>query len=331
MRPWWFAAAALLLALPAWSKEDTALPYGYVRLGAATDVTSSTRPGTVLMGGNHDVAAAFQWLCERSGGGDFLVIRVEGTDAYNPYVARLCPRNNSVATLIVPDRAAAFHPDVAAIIGQAEALWIASGDQAEYLDRWTGTPIQQALRAAIERGVPVGGTSAGLDVLMPFIYSTESYKGVTSTEALADPYHERITLQRDFVSIPWLARSLGDGHFRQRDRMGRALALLCRIAVEGWATRPRAIAVDEDTAMLIDERGRASVVGVGSAYLLAATGPPEVCARAMPVTYRNIHVYRIDAAGTFDLSSWRGKGGTSYHVSAQAGILRSTQPDGRAY
>src|SRR5512144_999849 len=43
-RPWCYAAAALLLALPAWSKEDTALPYGYVRLGAAADVTSSTRP-----------------------------------------------------------------------------------------------------------------------------------------------------------------------------------------------------------------------------------------------------------------------------------------------
>jgi hypothetical protein len=36
------------------------------------------------MGGGTDVDAAFQWMCQRSGGGDFLVIRATGTDAYNP-------------------------------------------------------------------------------------------------------------------------------------------------------------------------------------------------------------------------------------------------------
>src|ERR1051326_8459304 len=43
-------------------------------------------PGLVLMGGGTDVDAAFQWMCERAGGGDFVVIRTTGTDAYNPYI-----------------------------------------------------------------------------------------------------------------------------------------------------------------------------------------------------------------------------------------------------
>ena len=41
-------------------------------------------PGLVIMGGGTDVDAAFQWMCERAGGGDFVVIRTTGTDAYNP-------------------------------------------------------------------------------------------------------------------------------------------------------------------------------------------------------------------------------------------------------
>jgi hypothetical protein len=63
----------------------------YFRVGNASDAVTTTRPGTVLMGGSTDVDAAFAWLCERGGQGDFLVVRASGTDAYNPYVQELCP------------------------------------------------------------------------------------------------------------------------------------------------------------------------------------------------------------------------------------------------
>src|SRR5215470_8612108 len=58
--------------------------YSYCRVGIASDVATSTTAGTVLMDGGTGVDAAFQWTCERSGNGDFLVIRATGTDAYNP-------------------------------------------------------------------------------------------------------------------------------------------------------------------------------------------------------------------------------------------------------
>lgn len=41
------------------------------------------------MGGGTDVDAAFKWMIERSGGGNFVVIRTAGTDAYNPYIYNL--------------------------------------------------------------------------------------------------------------------------------------------------------------------------------------------------------------------------------------------------
>jgi hypothetical protein len=45
-----------------------------------------TGPGSVLMGGGTDVDAAFQWQIDHAGGGDFLVLRESGTDAYNDYI-----------------------------------------------------------------------------------------------------------------------------------------------------------------------------------------------------------------------------------------------------
>ena len=89
--------SVLLLASPAAAAKRPKLPYDYARVGSTADVHTLTIPGTVMMGGNTDVDAAFQWMCALAGNGDFLVIRATGTDAYNPYIQSLpgclLPRN----------------------------------------------------------------------------------------------------------------------------------------------------------------------------------------------------------------------------------------------
>lgn len=323
--------ATLLATTSAQAAKPSKIPYEYHRVGAASDVVRATTPGTVLMGGSTDVDAAFVWLCSLADGGDLLVIRATGTDAYNSYIQALCPTIHSVATLIIPDVTAATHPDVAAILAKAEAIWIAGGDQSDYILQWTGTPVQEVLQARIDQGVPVGGTSAGLNVLTSFVYSAESSQGITSDKALRDPYNRMVTLARDFVSVPVLANTLGDPHFLERDRMGRDLAFLCRVYNNGWALRPRGIEVDEQTALLIEGDASAYVVGAGFVHFLQTPGAPEVCAPRTPLTYRNVDVYRIDATGALDLSTWQGSGGTAYQVSANEGVLSSTQPNGSIY
>jgi cyanophycinase len=317
----------MLLSLPAFGAKQ----YSYFRVGNANDITTSTTPGTVLMGGGTDVDAAFQWMCQRSGNGDFLVIRATGTDAYNPYIQQLCPNENSVATLIIPNRTAASDPFVISTIQSAEAIWIAGGDQSNYINFWQGAPVEQALNGLIARGVPIGGTSAGMNVLSEFIYSALLSQGVTSSEALANPFNKYITLARDFVNLSNLQGTIDDPHFVTRDRMGRDLAFMCRIYTNGWSSAPRDITVDEKTALLIDGRGNGSVVGTSTVYFLQAPGAPQVCQPATPLTYQNIAVYRIKAGGTFNLSTWNGTGGTAYTVSANAGVLSSTQPNGSIY
>jgi len=319
----------LLLALA--TPSFAAKKYSYFRVGNANDVTTTTTPGTVLMGGGTDVDAAFQWMCQLSGNGDFLVIRATGTDAYNPYIQQLCPGENSVATLIVPNAAAAADPFVVSTIQNAEALWIAGGDQSDYINFWKGSPLNDAVSALIARGAPIGGTSAGMNVLTQFIYSALGSQGAVSSQSLADPFNRYITLDRDFANVANLQGIIGDPHFVTRDRMGRDLAFMCRIYTNGWSNAPRDIAIDEQTALLIDATGHGTIVGSSTAYFMQAPGAPAVCAPKTPLTYTNIAVYRINASGTFNLATWTGTGGTAYTVSANAGVLSSTQAGGSAY
>ncbi len=288
-------------------------------------------PGLVLMGGGTDVDAAFQWMCQRAGGGDFLVIRTSGTDAYNPYIQQLCPQMDSVETIIIGNTNGANAPYVSDQIRNAEALWIAGGDQSTYVALWRGTAVDSGVNFLLNSKLaPVGGTSAGLAVLSQFIYTGER-GSVTSTQALADPFHRYVTLDRDLFQSSLGANKLYDSHFVTRDRLGRSLVFLARIVNNGWATQPRGIGVDEETALLVMPNGATSMVGNGAAYFLQAPGPAQVIASGVPLTYLNIGVYKVPQGGTFNFSTWTGTGGVAYTLNVNNGVVTSTQPGGNIY
>ena len=128
---------------------------------------------------------AFRWMIQRSGGGDFLVLRAAGDAQIHPYLLGLGGLD-SVETLLLRTRQASWDPFVLERVRRAEAIFLAGGDQSRYLERWKDTPLQEALNQAAARGVPIGGTSAGLAVLGEFCFSAR--KGsVTPGEAMADP------------------------------------------------------------------------------------------------------------------------------------------------
>ena len=288
-------------------------------------------PGLVLMGGGTDVDAAFQWMCQRAGGGDFVVIRTTGTDAYNPYIQGLCPQMDSVETIIISSVAGANSAYVSSHIQNAEALWIAGGDQSTYVDLWRGTAVQTGVNFLLNSKLaPVGGTSAGLAVLSQFIY-TGALGSVTSTQALANPFHRYVTLDRDLFQSALGANKLYDSHFVTRDRMGRSLVFLARIVNNGWATQPRAIGIDEETAILVTPNGAGTMVGTGAAYFLQAPGPAQVLADKTPLTYLNIGVYKVPQGGSFNLSTWSGSGGVAYMLNVNNGVVTSTQAGGNIY
>jgi cyanophycinase len=322
----WFL---LLLFVVCVANLAHAQSYKYFRLGNKEDARTKPVAGIAMMGGGSDLDEAFRWLCKKGNGGDFLILRARGDDEYNSYVNGLC-KANSVATLIIPDREAAQDPAVAEIIRKAEVVFIAGGDQANYIRGWKGTPVESAMNENLAAGKPIGGTSAGLAVEGEFVFSATGDKpddkNLSSAEVLADPYFERVTLVREFLKTPLLENLITDSHFAKRDRMGRTLGFLARVMKDGWSSSPREVAIDEKSAVLVEADGKATVVGTGKgAYFLRPTQAPEICERGVPLTFRGISVYRVRAGGHFDLISWTGDAGTAYSLSVQSGKIESTQ------
>ncbi len=326
--------ASIVLFL-AYSTVAQAQSYKYFRLGNKNDVETKPTAGIAMMGGGSDIDQAFRWLCNKGNGGDFLILRARGDDDYNPYINKLC-KANSVATLIIPDRAAAEDPAVAEIIRKAEVIFIAGGDQANYIRGWQGTGVQRAINDDIAVGKPIGGTSAGLAVEGEFVYGAmgdkPDDKDLASTDVLPNPYFDRVTLVRAFLKVPLLESLITDSHFAKRDRLGRSLGFLARLMKDGWSAHPREIAVDEKSAVLVEADGKATVVATGKgAYFLRPSISPEVCEAGKPLTFRNISVVRVPAGGHFDLKSWTGGGSTSYSLSVVQGKIESTQASGGTY
>lgn len=254
------------------------LPYSYFVTGNAGNIDVSlplTSSGLALVGGGLDVDEVFKWMGAKANGGDFLVIRATGTNAYNRYIDGLVPSLDSVATLIIPDLAAAMHQDVKTIIQGAEAIFIAGGDQANYVNFWNNTLVEAEIYEAVLDNVPIGGTSAGLAVLGNIDFSAVEGT-ITSAEALLYPEDPRITigLKKDFLTpdettppmnntiLRYMDNLITDSHFMQRDREGRLLTFMANMDARDLVPRlPLAIGVNEQTALLIENDGKAKVVG----------------------------------------------------------------------
>ena len=320
------------------SSHAPAPPYKYLRVGNSQDVSATPRPGFALMGGGRDLDEAFRWLCNRAGGGDFLIIRASGAGDYNRYVQSLC-RLNSVATVVLPNRAAALDPFVENKIRSASALFIAGGDQANYINFWMDTPVQIAMNDAIRRGVPIGGTSAGLAVLGEYVYTAQGDKpddpNLDGKTALFNPLGPRITLARGFLDIPILKNIITDTHFARRDRMGRLLVFLARLnqpdaKPSATPLGIRGIGVEERAAVLLEPTGKAKVVGFGNAYFIDAQHASGEIEKGVPLTFGDFAVQKIAPGDTFDLNTWTGEG-IAYTLKTENGKIRSTQTAAEIY
>lgn len=324
--------AALLIAPPALQAQGRGV--GYFLTGSAADAAPAAPPATasaVLMGGGSDVDEAMRWMVAKSGGGDFVVLRASGSDGYNAYLYAMGGLD-SVETLVVKTRQAASDPFVVDRITRAEAIFIAGGDQADYIRLWKDTPLSRALDAALARKVPIGGTSAGLAVLGAVDYAALN-GSVDSATALANPYHRDVTLDSGFLVAPFLQGTVTDSHFRARDRMGRLVAFTARLVQDGLVplAAARGIGIDEETALVVDD-GIARRMGRGAVYLLRPLAAPQVCQPRKPLTLRNVAVDRLaDDAARVDLRSGAASGSTRYELSAENGRLLSSQPGGGVY
>ncbi len=311
-------------AAPAAAPE--APKWKYFRTGNAEDSTAKPRAGFALMGGGGKQEAAFHFLCERTNGGDLLILRADTDDAdakeENEEFKATCPLN-SVATIVFAGRDDSDDPKIVELIEHAETIFFAGGDQSNYIRFWQDTPVEDALNRHIAAGKPMGGSSAGLAILGQFSFAS-IIDTIHSPDALSNPYGNKVTLSRDFLRIPLLAGIITDTHFAKRDRMGRLVVFMSRILQDAWAPSVRAVAVEENAAVLLEADGTGTVVGLGPAYFIEDRTAPEVCRYQKPLGANGLKVRRVMPGGTFDFKKWTGPGGDDYQLSAVNGELKAT-------
>lgn len=326
-----FTATLIALCAHAAAPAKPAKPRSWLT-GNAADAPRQPvgGPALLMMGGGTEVDAGFaQRAFPIANGGDIVILRTSGKDGYNDYLYTLVTgplKPDSVETLLVDTRDKANSDYVDRAIRQAELIFLAGGDQSTYVNAWQGTRVQDALHFAHARGAVIGGTSAGLAVLGQHVYDPDGVDGVTSAQALADPYHPYVMLSTGFLRFPILDGVITDSHFHERDRMGRTLAFMARLRQDGIAPTITAVAIDEETSLFIDRNGRGIVdsnLG-GAVYVISERTDTvrERVAPGQPLIYRNLQRLRLRAGQWYDFVT-RTHAGDSLTISVDG---RNTAP-----
>ncbi len=311
--------------------------------GDLADVTTNHQYGVCLMGGATEHDEAMKWFLMKADGGDVVVLRASGSDGYNDYFySELGVTINSVETLVINNAAGGIDPYVLQQVANAEAIWFAGGNQYDYVSFFKDNEMETLLNEHINvKQAVIGGTSAGMAIMGGYYFDAANGT-VTSSQALNNPYHSKVSLGiHDFIELPFFENVITDSHYDDPDRRGRHTAFLARFATDE-GMRSFGIACNEYTAVCIDENANASVYGdypnyEEYAYFLQANCitdfQPENCTSGNPLTWTGnndaVRVYKVPGTqtgeNTFNINDWKtGSGGTWEHWFVDNGTISYT-------
>jgi cyanophycinase len=296
------------------------------KVGSTADKVTTTTGGFVLMGGGIDVDTAMQWMINKSGGGDVVVLRSTGTNAYNSYLYGL-GTVNSVQTLLINTTTEGDNACVGETIKHAEMVFIAGGNQQNYVDYFKGKAAGAALNYLINtKRAPIGGTSAGMAIMGQYYHPGGAAEDAT---VLQNP--TTIAIGNNFLSNSLLNNVVTEPHFTQRSRQPRLTSFLSSAIYNFSATwqNMRGIACDEATAYALDADGSGKVFGTNACFFVKPTGAPEVLSANTALTWSlnrlALNVYRVpgttSGTNTFSMNTFTGNGGTTQNWSVDRGTL----------
>ena len=250
---------------------------------------AATQAGLMLVGGGDWPHDAFRWMIEKAGHGRIVILRASGSTEAQDEFFKDIGGITAAQTLVFVDRRAASDPRVLDIVRKADGIFIAGGDQANYVRYWKGTPLNEALNQHVRDGKPLGGTSAGLAIMGAYSYGAMDGGSLISEDALKDPMGTAVTLVDDFLELPLLPahQVITDSHFGARDRLGRLITFVARLSGEESSADIKGIGVDEYTALCIDGEGVGKVFtgNGGSAWLVVPQALLDVKAKGNPQAY----------------------------------------------
>ncbi|MEJ7837570.1 MAG: cyanophycinase [Thermomicrobiales bacterium] len=150
----------------------------------------------------------------------------------------------SAEVVYIGGRDDANSDDTLDLVNQATGIFLTGGNQMRLSAMTGGTKFEELVRKRNEEGVVVAGTSAGASVLSAHMVAMGA-SGSTP----------KLRMAQMVAGFGLINNIIIDQHFRQRDRIGRLLALV--------AANPRllGLGLDEDTAAMIDNQGIIEVIG----------------------------------------------------------------------
>ncbi len=146
----------------------------------------------------------------------------------------------------VQDRRQANDSAVAALLDGVTGIFMTGGEQMRLASHLGGTLLGQKVRACLQAGVTIAGTSAGASAM--------SQHMIAFGRSGSTPSQRMVQLA---PGLGLTERVIIDQHFRQRDRIGRLMtAVAYNPAMLGMG-------IDEDTAVIVGPDQQCEVLGSG--------------------------------------------------------------------
>jgi cyanophycinase len=184
-------------------------------------------------------------------------------------------------------RAAANDPSVAAQFDDVTGIFMTGGNQLKLSAVINATAFGRAIMAAHERGVTIGGTSAGASI--------QSSHMVAFGVGGSTP-KQRMTQLASGLGL--VQNCVIDQHFAQRNRYGRLLMLVAQ------SPDLLGMGVDEDTAAVVTDNHLVEVVGRGAVTIidgLHMTSNAHQAKRSEPLLVSGATLHVLPAGAKFDL------------------------------
>jgi cyanophycinase len=265
---------------PAFRALLTVLITAMVSLGSAsygqTDRTLGPVgiPGTLILVGGGEVPDGAAELLKKNSAEAFILILADASSEPQEAAesAREWLSDHGLSNVVSVDPglpAEEKFAETIKAIEKASVVWICGGQQSRLAEAYAGSEVENALRAMLQRGGTIAGTSAGAAIMSKVMIAS----GKDQPE----------------ISVGWdlLPGGIVDQHFSERNRLNRS-----RIVVD---QNPGCfgLGIDESTAVIVTGRNL-QVTGKGKATVLLAK-----------CDYRDAESYEITAGGVADLTQIR--------------------------
>ena len=260
----------------------TVLAFGYwltrppIDRSSETDFLRRFEGGTLVIAGGGRLPPEIRqrFLALAGGSQRAKIVIIPAFEADSTQIVSMCETwqtlgATSVRVLQAASREEANLAAFGSSLDEATGVWLSGGQQALLSERYAGTLVEEKLRAVLDRGGVVGGSSAGAAAMTKVMIEQGSDEAIESRGF--DLFREAII----------------DQHFLRRNRLNRLIGLL-----DAHPDRV-AFGIDEGTALVVQvHKGRLGVIG--SSYVLAYVPATESGTKRFEIMKHGDH---IDLAG----------------------------------